>query len=333
MAEPEPHNEQLRTWSMYSINDYCYWTKTIKRIIITFIIVGLLPAFILCNQCDTSLDARDLGAGNKHLNRVDEGWGYYCNACNIYYSLRANTVFANSKKSLKNWVTVIFHISRESDKLADVIAKDVEQDNGWKKRRVYPVIWFIRNCLAKYFNDHLPLLGQGGKRVQIDESAHSRKHKHNVGWIITSTRWVFGMYEEETGWRKFVYVPDRSRATLLPIIQYYIARGGTIISDGWMAYHALSLHGYVHWTVNHAMEFFNRVTGFHTNNIEACWKWTKNACLSKGGCLDDALQLMLDVYSFRAMFIKKGNREKNAFEIICKAISETHTSFRISDFN
>ena len=81
--------------------------------------------------------------------------------------------------------------------------------------------------------------------------------------------------------------------------------------------------------INHSYEFTDILTGKHADNVEACWKWTKFFCLAKGGCLDRYLQLMLDCYSFRAMFIAKD--KSNAFRIICKAISETHHCFSLSE--
>ena len=321
---------ELRDWKLNSMGDWAYWTKDMKRIIITLIICGLLPMFILCSWCDTSLDAQFISLGNQHLNSLDEGWGYYCSGCKQYWSLRKETVFENSKVSLKCWITTIYHIALDSKHLAASVARDCKEDRGWSERRCYPVLFFIRNCMARFYNDNFPLLGFHGKQVQIDESAHSKKQKHNVG-DYTPTRWVFGMIEPESGWRKYVYVADRKRRTLLPIIKHYIARGAVIVSDCWMAYNTLSDEGYNHMQVNHSYEFRDELTGAHTDNIEATWKWTKRFVIDVGGCLDEHLQLMLDCYSFRAMWIN--NNKQNAFRTVCKAIAETHHNFKISDFN
>ena len=320
----------LREWSMNSIDDWAYWTRNMKRIIITLIICGLLPAFIICGLCEQQLDATYIGPSNQHLNQHDQGWGYYCPPCNRYLSLRKDSVFENSNVSLKSWITAIFHFSRDSNHLANTIHKDCKRDNGWTERRVYPIIMMLRKCVARFYNDNLPILGENGKEVQIDESVHSKKHKYNVG-DYTRPRWVFGMYEPETGWRKFLHVPDRRRNTLLPIIQFYIQRGARVISDCWMAYATLNDEGYDHLEVNHSYEFANQLTGVHTDCIEGVWKWTKRYCLDKGGCQDFYLQLMLDCFSFRAMFVN--NNKDHAFRIICNAIRETHHHFRISDTN
>ena len=51
-----------------------------------------------------------------------------------------------------------------------------------------------------------------------------------------------------------VVVPDRTKFTLLPIIQKYIRSGSTIMSDEWKAYFDMSRlpSGYQHLTVNHS---------------------------------------------------------------------------------
>ena len=314
---------------MKSMNDWAYWTADMKRIIITLIICGLLPLYIICSICDTSLDAHLISPSNQHLNSLDEGWGYYCSNCNQYWSLRKNSIFENTKVALKCWITTIYHFSLDSNHLATSIARDCQQDHGWTERRCYPVLFFIRNCMARFYNDNFPLLGLNGKEIQIDESAHSKKNKHNVG-DYTPTRWVFGMIEVESGWRKFVYVPNRTRNTLLPIIRHYIAGGSKIVSDCWMAYDSLSDEGFNHIQVNHSYEFRDELTGAHTDCIEGTWKWTKRSTIDGGGCLDEHLQLLLDCYSFRAMWIN--NNKENAFRTICKAISECHHHFKISDF-
>ena len=98
-----------------------------------------------------------------------------------------------------------------------------------------------------------------------------------------------------------------------------------------MAYSTISDEGYNHIEVNHSYEFQDELTNAHTDNIEATWKWTKKFTIDEGGCLDPHLQLMLDCYSFKAMWID--NNEENAFRTICKAISECHHHFRVSDFS
>ncbi len=183
----------------------------------------------------------------------------------------------------------------------------------------------FRHCCAKMLNDEFPVLGANGDEVQIDESVHSKKPKYNIG-AISPSRWVFGMIQPSTGYKKFFHVRNRSRATLLPIILQYIAPGAIVVSDCWLAYNTLSNYGYQHFEVNHEFVFKCPLTGYHTNTIESCWKHTKKSTINDGGCDDDHLQLKLDVHSFRSMFV---NEDKdNAFVIVAKAIAENWQHFK-----
>ena len=53
---------------------------------------------------------------------------------------------------------------------------------------------------------------------------------------VTDGHWVFGGIERGTSNAFMVVVPDRTKQTLMPIIQTYIRPGTTVISDEWRAY-------------------------------------------------------------------------------------------------
>ena len=71
-------------------------------------------------------------------------------------------------------------------------------------------------------------------------------------------------------------VDDCSAATLLPLIQQFIAPGSIIHSDEWAAYRNITqmnmVPPYQHLTVNHLVNFVDSLTGCTTNHIEAMWK-------------------------------------------------------------
>jgi hypothetical protein len=62
--------------------------------------------------------------------------------------------------------------------------------------------------------------------VEVDE-AHLHTRKNHVGRILVSQQiWIFGGVCRETKERFTCRVPDRSKRTLLPIMQRFIEKGG-----------------------------------------------------------------------------------------------------------
>ncbi len=106
----------------------------------------------------------------------------------------------------------------------------------------------------------------------------------------------------------------------------YIVPNAIVVSDCWLAYATLNSIGYRHFEVNHSYGFSDPLTGYNTNSIESCWKHTKKATISAGGCSDDDLQLKLDMYAFRSMYLKS-NPDK-AFLIVSKAIAQNWHFFQ-----
>ena len=76
-------------------------------------------------------------------------------------------------------------------------------------------------CFGIYIYDFR--LGGVGHTVQIDERLIARR-KYNRGRLIPD-QWIFGMYDVNAGVGVVRYVLNRSRATILPIIEEFILPG------------------------------------------------------------------------------------------------------------
>ena len=104
-------------------------------------------------------------------------------------------------------------------------------------------------------------------------------------------------------------VPDRSAATLLPIIQAHTAPGTTIHSDQWRSYSAVATLPPVasHSTVNHSLHFVDPATGVHTQHIECYWARVKNKIKRMKGCHAHEIPSYLDEFMWRERFGKTRN--------------------------
>ena len=135
--------------------------------------------------------------------------------------------------------------------------------------------------------------------------------------------WAFGGVCRET-FKKFVeLVPDRSEATLLPIIQRHIKPGTHIMSDEWRAYFNLNKYGYIHDKINHSENFVNpEDPNIHTQRIENAWRYLKQTFPSNG--TSEALResyLQEFVYrEFHKENFINAFFEDNCFGIICPPV-------------
>ena len=115
-------------------------------------------------------------------------------------------------------------------------------------------------------------------------------------------QWVFGGYDVATKVGFMVPVDRRDAATLLPIIQKYIAPGTTIISDLWAAYNTIGTLGYQHLTVNHSLNFVDPTTGACTNHIESVWQKAKQKHKQRYGTHRELLHTYLAEFMWRQRF-------------------------------
>lgn len=179
---------------------------------------------------------------------------------------------------------------------------------------------YFRDACSHYLVTHPQQIGGIGVVIEIDECLISRR-KYNRGRLINE-RWVFGGIDPQTNSGFLQIVPDRSAATLLPLVEQYIAPGSIIISDQWAAYNNIAAINvnppFQHRTVNHSIEFVN-ANGDTTNHIEVMWNNCKRKFKQMSGTSDALLPGHLDEFIWRQRF---GRTEDAAFDNILAHISE-----------
>ena len=153
-------------------------------------------------------------------------------------------------------------------------------------------------------------------------SVHTFVLQYHRGRSTSTEMWVFGMcdtsHSPALGYMELV--PDRTAATLLPIIQSHVAPGTIIHSDQGSMYNRVStLLGVAsHGTVNHSIEFVNSTTGVHTQNIESYWNRTKTKLKRMKGCHASELASYLDEFMWKERY---GQSRRVAFNNILQDIS------------
>lgn len=136
-------------------------------------------------------------------------------------------------------------------------------------------------------------LGGPDRIVQIDESVLTKRKYHRGKKV--KEQWIFGIYDTTLKFGIMQYVPDRTRETLLKIIQEHVASGTTIWSDEWASYRRISAlpQNYAHGTVNHSLHFKDPESGVCTNGVEGFWSTLKKFLRQKKcyGCGKPPAQL------------------------------------------
>jgi len=134
--------------------------------------------------------------------------------------------------------------------------------------------------------------------IEIDE-AFVGKGKQWSRWGSISTRKapVIGLIER--GGRVVIKaIPDRTRNTILAIIEEYVEAGSTIYTDGWKGYNRLPKK-YKHDFVVHSDRQYAD-GDVHTNNIENVWGYFKKSIRNAHHHISDKhVQLYLDEASWK----------------------------------
>ncbi|GFX30957.1 DDE_Tnp_IS1595 domain-containing protein [Trichonephila clavipes] len=124
----------------------------------------------------------------------------------------------------------------------------------------------VHKVILDYVEENSQQIGGKDCIVEIDESKFG-KRKYNRSHLVEG-QWVFGGVERGTDKMFLVAAHNRTKETVMALIQEWIKPGTTIYSDCWKSYATLGQVDYNHLTVNHSLNFVDPVTNCHTNIIE-----------------------------------------------------------------
>lgn len=137
-----------------------------------------------------------------------------------------------------------------------------------------------------------------------------------------SIQWVFGMVDTSVTPALGVMrvVPNRSAATLLPVLQQHLRPGTTVWSDEWAAYQRVQQLSVVsqYDSVNHSINFVDPNTGVHTQNVESYWNRVKTKFKRMKGVHDTMITSYLDEFMWRE---RHGRTASTALQSLCRDIA------------
>ena len=206
---------------------------------------------------------------NAHFYRVKARRSYACEYCGAQVYPTAGTPFDRTRTPLRDWFLVMhmFTTSRNG-----VAAKEVERQLGVTYKTAWRMCHEIRKYMAAVDGDDP--VGGFGRTVEVDETfigGYERK-----GQDCSNKTVVLGVMAKGGDIITRV-VPNRRRASLLPIIQESVLPHSEIHTDTLTSYMTLRAYNrYSHKTVNHdAGEYVCRTSGATVNGLEGFWAQLK----------------------------------------------------------
>jgi transposase len=205
---------------------------------------------------------------NAHFYRVKARRSYACEYCGAQVYPTAGTPFDRTRTSLRDWFFVMFQFCASRNGVA---AKEVERQLGVTYKTAWRMCHEIRKYMALVDGDEP--VGGFGRTVEIDETFIGGYERGALGGAGKTI--VLGM-REKGGDVVTRVVPNRRRATLLPVIAEHVEAHSEIHTDEWLGYSAManSQNRYAHRKVNHdAGVYFS--AGVGVQGIESFWAQLK----------------------------------------------------------
>lgn len=186
---------------------------------------------------------------------------YKCGECRKQYTVRHNTIFAESHCPLHKWLQAIHLICSSK--------KGISSHQLHRVLEVqYKTAWFLSHRIREAMRSgDLTPFGGGGSPVEVDETfigmEPGKTKKHGYAHKMK----VLALVDRNTGQARSMVVDNLKLSTLMPILKENIAKEAVVLTDEAAYYTSLGKHFSQHEHVRHSIGEY--VYGpIHTNTIE-----------------------------------------------------------------
>jgi len=275
-----------------------------------------------CPICRSQLDIT-----GKFVSKSLEEPIYYCSVDKIKISNRYSTIFYNMKITFSQFDTILYYYlqgftSHQIQLILCPRSPSIKTIKSYTK--------MLRSLIHIYVQNELLTLVMPGP-VEVDEACLYRIRKGQIGRIARTVYRVFGLKCRST--KRVVLYPaaDRTRETLITLIQLHIPQGSKIYTNRFLAYwnnrtfpHTsyLEPYGYQHLGINHSQHFVSTIDNtIHTNTIERVWRSIKEKFRNNKPRTN--VNRHISEYMFEA-WVKPEFRYQFVLSLLAKFQKETH---------
>lgn len=270
---------------------------------------GVLYDGVYCHSCNVWMSQI------RDASRKCDKYSWRCKRCRTKMSIRADSFWDTLKKPLNValWILYLFANNVQLCAAEDMLCNSITDNT------IRDYYNFFRDLMSQHLLANPVSLGGPGRLVQIDESYFGGTRKYDRGRRVRDGFWVFGMIDVYTKKVAVFLVEDRTKETLVGLIESFILPNTMVHSDGWMAYRELGTGAipYLHEWVNHSENYVDPATGAHTQEIEGFWSHAKMSWKRSRGMSESMRLPYLDEVAFRW-----NNKHEDIFSLLLSLMME-----------
>jgi transposase-like protein len=244
---------------------------------------------------------------------------YLCQGCRYQSSVTAGTIFAGTRKPLRQWFLAIWHVTNQKQ---GVSALGLQRALGLGSyRTAWTWMHKLRLAMVRPGRDRL------SGRVQIDETYVGGVHAGDPGRAAAGKSLVLVAVEEASDDRigriRLMQIADASMSTLHQAIEQTVKPNSLVCTDGWRGYNHLDVVGYNHEVVRSDSDVGEQLLPLAHRVASLLKSWLLGT--HQGGVRPSHLDYYLDEFTFCFNRRTSRSRGKLFYRLVQQAVAMNHT--------